>query len=349
MKVLHVDKVTGWMEGTLFLNDHPGDLAGLGTDIGGSDDLQAATKLYVDKGTPTSQVNLYVATDGDDRQTYTPPGKEGRSPSWAYATVNAAARKAEEIILSAPIEPGPYMQTITFGGGLEPSLVTTAGFTAPPVSRPNFSILISENVEFIQQEVLAFIETTYPTFEYNLDTCARDVEFIVNSVRLDILLGDNANYLSRWAGIRYYSNPSARKAIGEQLVETVASIEHTKKLIRDIVKGVTVGSSNSVAGTLYQNRYTQFTNPALIPDEFTAENVASATDAKFDIVLDIIDGPTPGPLDAPTVVDGATTYKINLSNGSYGFVDQGNPTNTDIIPGKVVVGKESGAVGRIIA
>jgi hypothetical protein len=337
------------MEGTLFLNDHPGDLAGLGTDIGGSDDLQAATKLYVDKGTPTSQVNLYVATDGDDRQTYTPPGKEGRSPSWAYATVNAAARKAEEIILSAPIEPGPYMQTITFGGGLEPSLVTTAGFTAPPVSRPNFSILISENVEFIQQEVLAFIETTYPTFEYNLDTCARDVEFIVNSVRLDILLGDNANYLSRWAGIRYYSNPSARKAIGEQLVETVASIEHTKKLIRDIVKGVTVGSSNSVAGTLYQNRYTQFTNAALIPDEFTAENVASATDAKFDIVLGIINGPTPGPLDAPTVVDGATTYKINLSNGSYGFVDQGNPTNTDIIPGKVVVGKESGAVGRIIA
>ena len=33
------------MEGPLYLSDHPGDLAGLGTNIGGSDDLQAATKL----------------------------------------------------------------------------------------------------------------------------------------------------------------------------------------------------------------------------------------------------------------------------------------------------------------
>lgn len=337
------------MEGPLYLSDHPGDLAGLGTNIGGSDDLQAATKLYVDKGTPSSQVNLYVATNGDDRQTYTPAGKEGRSPSWAYASINAAARKAEEIILSAPIEPGPYMQTITYGGGAGNSEVNTAGFTNPPLSRPNFSILITENIEFIQQEVLAFIATTYPDFEYDLDTCARDVEYIVNSVRLDILLGDNANYLSRWAGIRYYSNPSARKAIGEQRVETVASIEHTKKLIRDIVKGVTVGSGSSVAGTLYQDRFTQYLNPALIPDEFTAENVANATDAKFDIILDIIDGDTPGPLDAPSIVDGSTTYKINIQNGAYGYVDQGNPTNTDIIPGKVVVGKESGAVGRIIS
>jgi len=40
--------------------------------------------------------------------------------------------------------------------------------------------------------------------------------------------------------------------------------------------------------------------------------------------------------------------KINISNDNLGFIDQANPENTDIIPGKVVRGKNSGAIGRII-
>ena len=333
------------MEGTLFLSDHPGDLAGLGTDIGGSDDLQAATKLYVDKGTPTSQVNLYVSTSGDDDQQFTPAGKEGRSASWAYASVKAACEKAEEIIESSPFETGPYRQTMQFGGGRDTAKISTAGVASPPAGRNNYSTLITENLDFIKAEVIAFITATYPDFEYNEETCARDVEYIVNSVRLDTLLGNNANYLSRWSGIRYYSNPSARKAIGEQKTETVASIQHTQKLVRDIVKGTVVGSNDSVAGTLYQTREEQYLNAALNPDENVSETVADATDAKFAIVLSVIED---GPLDAPTIVDGNTTYKLNVGNGNFGFIDQGDPNNTDIIPGKVVIGKNSGARARII-
>ena len=333
------------MEGTLFLSDHPGDLAGLGTDIGGSDDLQAATKLYVDKGTPTSQVNLYVSTSGDDDQQFTPAGKEGRSASWAYASVKAACEKAEEIIESSPFETGPYRQTMQFGGGRDTAKISTAGVASPPAGRNNYSTLITENLDFIKAEVIAFITATYPNFEYNEETCARDVEYIVNSVRLDTLLGNNANYLSRWSGIRYYSNPSARKAIGEQKTETVASIQHTQKLVRDIVKGTVVGSNDSVAGTLYQTREEQYLNAALNPDENVSETVADATDAKFAIVLSVIED---GPLDAPTIVDGNTTYKLNVGNGNFGFIDQGDPNNTDIIPGKVVIGKNSGARARII-
>ena len=333
------------MEGSLFLSDHPGDLAGLGTNIGGSDDLQAATKLYVDRGTPTSQVNLYVSTSGDDDQQFTPAGKEGRSASWAYASVKAACEKAEEIIVSSPFETGPYRQTMQFGGGRETAKISTAGVASPPAGRNNYSTLITQNLDFIKAEVIAFITATYPDFEYNEETCARDVEYIVNSVRLDTLLGNNANYLSRWSGIRYYSNPSARKAIGEQKTETVASIQHTQKLVRDIVKGTVVGSNNSIAGTLYQTREEQYLNAALNPDVNVSETVADATDAKFAIVLSVIED---GPLDAPTIVDGNTTYKLNVGNGNFGFIDQGDPNNTDIIPGKVVIGKNSGARGRIV-
>jgi len=80
------------MTGALNLFDHPGELAGTGLP-NGPDDLQAATKLYVDNAAASSQVNLFVSTGGNDLQTFTPYSKEGRAPSYAFRTINAAAQK----------------------------------------------------------------------------------------------------------------------------------------------------------------------------------------------------------------------------------------------------------------
>ena len=65
----------------------------------------------------------------------------------------------------------------------------------------------------------------------------------------------------------------------------------------------------------------------------------------MDVVLAVINN---GVLDAPQIIDGTTNYKINVNNGGLGFIKQANPENTDIIPGKVVRGRNSGAVARII-
>ena len=73
-----------------------------------SDDLQAASKFYVDNSSFTSIVDLYVRTNGDDSQEFSPVGKEGRSLQFAYKTVAKACEKAEELILTAPLEPGAY-------------------------------------------------------------------------------------------------------------------------------------------------------------------------------------------------------------------------------------------------
>jgi hypothetical protein len=330
------------LEGAIYAHDHPGDLAGIDTGI--TEDLQLATKYYVDKqGIPPSQVNLYVSTSGDDKQTNTPAGKEGRSEPWAFRTINAACRKAEEIIAASPYQAGPYQQTMEYGNGRGNATVTTAGSTAPVAGRANARTLVLLNKEFIQKEVIAFINTTYPDFEYNQEICERDVGYILDAVSLDIQLGDNANFLSRTAGIRYYENPSARKAIGEQKTETVAAIEHAQKLVNDVLTLREVGvDATAQVDTLYQTRFTQTIEPALQPD-VNADNAASA---KFDIILGIIDS---GPLDAPPIVDGSTRYTLNVYNGNFGFIDQGNPENTDIIPGKVIVGKNSGAKARIIS
>jgi hypothetical protein len=324
------------MTGALNLFDHPGELAGKGLP-NGPDDLQAATKLYVDNAAASSTVNLYVSTAGSDGQEFTPDGKEGRNPAYAFRTINAACQKAEEIILSAPPEPGPYQQTMTFNSGAGNATVTTAGITSTISGRTNARTLILQNKEWVAKEVTGYINATYPDFaeSYSLATCERDVQLILEAVSLDILLGNNANYLSRYAGLQYYSNASGQVAIGVQKAYTIAGIEYAKTLVRDYVL------TNTAPPTLYQDRVEQYIEPAIVPDS----SADSAAEAKFNIIVDVIND---GPLQAPSIVDGTTTYKINAGNGNFGFIDQANPENTDIIPGKVVRGKNSGAIGRII-
>ncbi len=117
------------MTGELILSDHPGSLAGAGSP-NGADDLQAATKYYVDNSSFASATNLFVAVNGDDEQTLTPPGKEGRAFAYAYATVNAACRKAEEIINSSLAEPGPYRQQLTFGNYVNNAYLSSVAGTS---------------------------------------------------------------------------------------------------------------------------------------------------------------------------------------------------------------------------
>jgi hypothetical protein len=112
------------MTGVLNLSDHPGALANAGTP-NGPDDLQAATKYYVDNSSFASQINLFVSTTGDDAQTNTPPGKEGRALAYAYRTLGAACEYAESLIEDAAPEPGPYQQTIAYNLGLTFSKVTS--------------------------------------------------------------------------------------------------------------------------------------------------------------------------------------------------------------------------------
>ena len=113
------------MTAPLFLSDHPGELTGRGTP-NGVDDLQAASKYYVDASTYSSNINLYVTTTGSDSQANTPLGKEGRSWAYSYRSINAAAQKAEELMDSAPFETGPYRQLIAFGQGKGFSTVSRA-------------------------------------------------------------------------------------------------------------------------------------------------------------------------------------------------------------------------------
>jgi len=124
----------GIMTGPLILSRDPTD-----EDDTVYDGLIAATKSYVDNSGFSSRVNLYVATSGRDDRPGVGLDKQGRSLPYAYRTLEAALKRAEELLLEAPLEIGPYKKVLTWGNGDEPvtlaeiddlSATTGAGFSA---------------------------------------------------------------------------------------------------------------------------------------------------------------------------------------------------------------------------
>ena len=114
------------------------------------------------------------------------------------------------------------------------------------------------------------------------------------------------------------------------------------------ISAYTPYTTGGVIGVVYQPRLEDRQGIKIDQsfDQPDADQAArAAIDAKFDLILNIIENG----IDAgPDVIFG-NTYKVVLENGSQTFVDQGNPENTDLLPGKIVVGKISGAEGRIVS
>jgi len=65
------------------------------------DGLIAATKRYVDNSAFGSIVNLYVATSGSDDRIGISKELQGRALAYAYRTLEAACKRAEELVLES--------------------------------------------------------------------------------------------------------------------------------------------------------------------------------------------------------------------------------------------------------
>jgi hypothetical protein len=83
-------------------------------DIGPYAGRIAATKRYVDNASYFSRVNLYVSTTGNDNREELEKNQQGRALAYAFKSIEAAAKRAEEIILEAPLELGPYKKKLTY-------------------------------------------------------------------------------------------------------------------------------------------------------------------------------------------------------------------------------------------
>ena len=188
------------MAGPLYLSDHPGYLKGT---TGPIEDRQAATKLYVDNSSYSSTEDLYVTKQGDDTQANTPVGFEGRGLSYAFGSVKAACMKAQEIMESAPIEPGAYRQTVTFDNGDGISLVTDVGVKTLNTSAKNAITYLKNNKKFIQKSVVDYVKDNFPKLDF--------ADTNVQNTNAESLLFKNKKFIQEevTAWINYQINTNA--------------------------------------------------------------------------------------------------------------------------------------------
>jgi len=200
--------------------------------------------------------------------------------------------------------------------------------------------IVSTNKASITQSTNSYLSTTFVGgFVYNEATCLRDIGLILDGMIIDLETGDHANsnpatYQGVTAGKSYYRNSSSLKAISStQRTPTIDGISFAKNLgIQVLNKLKGIPTYQSIIAQAYgsyspsQDAITDFSND-------------------MDIVLNIMQY---GLGVAPTPSFGSGTYSVTVTNGGNGFVDQGSPNNVHIIPGKVLLGNTSGALGTIV-
>ena len=101
--------------------------------------------------------------------------------------------------------------------------------------------LILDNKEFIQDQLIDWIDNNENFYTYNSKTCRRDTEeYIIPAVYYDTLL--DTNYNSVTAGNAYYMSTAA-KVIDKQKEETVSAYARLKDQINETVDGISSEAS----------------------------------------------------------------------------------------------------------
>ena len=91
---------------------------------------------------------------------------------------------------------------------------------------------IQTNKDFITEEVISYINDRYFTFDG--DKCTRDVGYLIDAVKRDVLT--NSNFNSVFNGLAYRSGTlGSNLVVSDQLNETVAAIEYVRNNVVDSV------------------------------------------------------------------------------------------------------------------
>lgn len=123
----------GRMSGPLILSRDPEP-----DDDAKYDGLVAATKRYVDSAGFGSSTNLYVSKSGKDYRPGLAPELQGRALSYAYRTIEAALKRAEEIMLESKVDIGPYKKVLTYNKGASACTLSSIDAAPYPLSGIGF-------------------------------------------------------------------------------------------------------------------------------------------------------------------------------------------------------------------
>jgi hypothetical protein len=175
----------------------------------------------------------------------------------------------------------------------------------PTTREPGFAeaaALLVANKNFIKDEIEAWIAVNYPTFTYDVATCKRDIEYIIDALAYDLTYQGNGQ--TRNAALAYAEG----SVIAGQIEETQAAYEYWQTIIGRIVKSQAV--TPSVGNTTPQ--VTGTVGSPLDPNE-----PASTAEALLEYVINVVDHGT-----------GYVPELVILPNYGYGDTTQNTIRNT---------------------
>ena len=169
----------------------------------------------------------------------------------------------------------------------------------------------STNTNFIQDEVIAYLDTTFGTsgsFTYNQSKCYRDTGLVIDAVTQDLLFSTSSQ--STFAGLQYWNQSTQTTSTG--LTTTTSAIIYIQSLAQKVVL-------NNVTGPRYSTG-TQITN---LTTSTTGTAAIIASD--FDVILNILNNGTngvsdiivPNNLTASSTASIVRAYNILQANKTY--------------------------------
>ena len=142
--------------------------------------------------------------------------------------------------------------------------------------------LLALNKQFIQEEVIAWIGkqvaeelSPFVGFEYNANTCKRDVGLLIDAMVFDLRYGSAPRTISAALKYKDVTNASATLAITTQLTQTIAAIRRLDTVIQAVIRNVDIANSEylqPVTGTLIT-----YSEPQVIDTAYTTETGAGGT------------------------------------------------------------------------
>lgn len=117
---------------------------------------------------------------------------------------------------------------INSGTSYAPEIFVSCGPEAPLV---HAELLLEKNRTFLQTEVVAYVNATYPTFDYDEAFCFRDTGLIVDAVSQDLLVGGNTKSIE--AGLAYYTGSKGNSSVA------ATAITNNFNLLKTLILGGT--------------------------------------------------------------------------------------------------------------
>jgi hypothetical protein len=111
---------------------------------------------------------------------------------------------------------------------------------------------LKENKEFIQAEVIAWVEANKPFgYSYDQEKYYRDAGYVVNSVAMDILRGGNRQSIQ--AGVAYFGYQTTSTMLVNNIPQTMLAYKFLKSVVEKVSRRITVTK-------LYQSEQVQNTD-----------------------------------------------------------------------------------------